>query len=298
MNESSREKYLGDIIDESGSIKATIQDRKDRAYAIISEIKAILTEIPLGKHRLEIGLQLRQAMYINGVLFNSEAWHGVSKNDIEALEKIDQILLRFLLGSHAKAPVEMLYLESGVIPLRFIVSTRRTIYLQTLLKRNDGEVTKQVLLAQIEEPFKGDFVQLVEEDLKSIKFPINYDLVKKLPTEKFKNLIKKKFKALALEHLLILKENHSKVKDIKYSELKPQEYLLSNLFTNKDTELLFNLRTKTNKNFKANFPSLHQRGLSCPLLCWTDQEIAPHDTQENLLECQTLWKHSEPKGNP
>ena len=116
INESSREKYLGDVIDKSGSMKATIQDRKDRAYAIISEIKAILTEIPLGKHRLEIGLQLHQAMFINGVLFNSEAWHGVSKNDIEVLEKLDQILLRFLLGSHAKAPVEMLYLESGAIP--------------------------------------------------------------------------------------------------------------------------------------------------------------------------------------
>ena len=252
MNESSREKYLGDIIDKSGNIKATIQDRKNRAYAIISEMKAILTEIPLGKHRLEIGLQLRQAMFINGILFNSEAWHGVTKNDIEALEKLDQILLRFLLGSHAKTPVEMLYLESGTMPLSFIISTRRVIYLQTLLKRNDNEVTKQVLLSQIEDPYKGDFIQLVEDDLKAISFPVNYELVKKSPAIEFKNLIKKKFKTAAFEHLVKLKQNHSKVRQINHSELKTQEYLLSHVFSNKDAEMIFSLRTKINKQFSIH----------------------------------------------
>ena len=112
MKNSEREKYLGDYIDKSGKIKATIDDRISKGWGILSEIKAIINEVPLGKYKVEIDLKLRQAMLVNGILYNSEAWHSVSLKDIESLEKIDEALLRFLLNSHAKAPLETLYLES------------------------------------------------------------------------------------------------------------------------------------------------------------------------------------------
>ena len=47
---------------------------------------------------MDIGLKLRQAMLLNGVLFNSEAWHGVSLEDIKTLESVDEQLLRSLLN--------------------------------------------------------------------------------------------------------------------------------------------------------------------------------------------------------
>ena len=73
MKNSTREKYLGDYIDTTGKIKATLDDRIQKGYGILSEIRAIINEVPLGKYKLEIGLQLRQAMLLNGILFNSEA---------------------------------------------------------------------------------------------------------------------------------------------------------------------------------------------------------------------------------
>lgn len=47
MKNSSKEKYLGDIIDETGKIRATVEERKNRGFAISSEIMSILEEIPL-----------------------------------------------------------------------------------------------------------------------------------------------------------------------------------------------------------------------------------------------------------
>ena len=47
MKNSTREKYLGDFIDKSGKIEITIDDRITKRYVILSEIKAILNEIPL-----------------------------------------------------------------------------------------------------------------------------------------------------------------------------------------------------------------------------------------------------------
>ena len=64
-------------------------------------------------------------MLINGVLFNSEVWHGIDDNDVHALEGIDEHLLRSLVKAHAKTPMEFLYLETGAIPIRFLISSRR-----------------------------------------------------------------------------------------------------------------------------------------------------------------------------
>ena len=78
MKDSTEEKYLGDLINTTGNIKATVADRIARGYGIISEIRAIINEVPLGRYKLEIGLQLRQAMLLNGLLYNSEAWQRIS----------------------------------------------------------------------------------------------------------------------------------------------------------------------------------------------------------------------------
>ena len=164
MNNSDREKYLGEYIDKSGKLKATIEDRVRQGWGILSGIRAIINEVPLGRYKVEIGLQLRQAMLINGLLYNSEAWHSVSNEDITAIEKIDEALFRFLLSSHAKAPLEALYLESGAIPIRFIVKSRRLNFLQTLLKREEDELTRRILMAQVRYPSEGDFIELVRKD--------------------------------------------------------------------------------------------------------------------------------------
>jgi hypothetical protein len=60
MKNSNQEKYLGDLINKSGKPKQTIEQREAKGYGIVSEILAILEEIPLGAYRLEMGLKLRQ----------------------------------------------------------------------------------------------------------------------------------------------------------------------------------------------------------------------------------------------
>ena len=44
METSTKEKYLGDFITNSGTPKANIEERRTKGYAIIAEIMAILNE--------------------------------------------------------------------------------------------------------------------------------------------------------------------------------------------------------------------------------------------------------------
>ena len=67
MKKSHKEKYLGDIISDKGDHKDNIDERVNKGYVIVNEIKAILKEIPLGQYKLDIGLKLRQAMFISAI---------------------------------------------------------------------------------------------------------------------------------------------------------------------------------------------------------------------------------------
>ena len=136
MKESQQEKYLGDLVNSTGTIISTIEDRKSKGFGIVNKILAILDESPLGRFKMEIGLKLRQAMFLNGILYNSEAWHALTEKDTKMLEVVDEHLLKSLIKGHEKTPIEFLYLEASATPIRFIIASRRLIYHQCRLNRN------------------------------------------------------------------------------------------------------------------------------------------------------------------
>ena len=62
----------------------------NKGNGIVAEITSILEEIPFGKHIEEVAMKLRGDMLLNGILFNVEAWHGVTLKHIKKLEMIDE----------------------------------------------------------------------------------------------------------------------------------------------------------------------------------------------------------------
>ena len=83
MKNSESEKYLGGVISENGTLDANIKVKKLKGYSYISEIRALLSDMPSGHSRVEVGLMLRDAMFVNGVLCNSEAGHAITNRHIE-----------------------------------------------------------------------------------------------------------------------------------------------------------------------------------------------------------------------
>ena len=288
MKNSEKEKYLGDQLSSSAKIKETIDERVAKGYGVVSEILAILDEIPLGKYKLEIGLKLRQAMLLNGVLYNSEAWHAVKKDDIKPLERVDECLLRSLLQSHPKTPIEFLYLETGSISISHIIASRRMMYLRTILCREDEELTKRIYREQEKNTTKGDFAELVKDNFKKYKIQYDEASIVSMKYEQYKDIIKKKVKETAFNELKTKQESHSKVNKIVYNSLVKQPYLVSPIFTNEDVEVLVNLRSHTTRGIRTNFKQLYKNDLSCPLVCWPADGTHVQDSQQHLLVCEKL----------
>ena len=224
---------------------------------------------------MEIGLQLRQAMLVNGMLFNSEAWHAVSEKEIKLLETVDEYLLRSLVKGHSKTPLEFLYLEAGAMPISFIIICRRLMYLQTIIKRPEHELVRRVYAAQKSEPIKGDFYNLVQDDFEILGEKYNEEYLLQKSKNAFKNEIKAKVRAAALDYLKNKKEEHSKIRKIEYQKLHVQHYMTSPLFTNQEVNLL-------HANVKDNYKHKYQANLLCSL-CKKER-----DDQAHVINCEVL----------
>ena len=285
INEVDKEKYLGDVIDKSGTIQATIDQRKAKGDGIVAEIISIINEIPLGEHKVQVALKLRDAMLINGILYNSEAWHGVTSAQIAKLEAVDESLLRSILKAHSKTAKEFLYLETGTIPLRWIVAQRRIHYLKHILSREDTELLKKVFLAQQENPTRGDFVKLVTNDLEVLGVTYEEVISGNMTKKKLKEIVQD----VAFRQLLELQKSHIKIKHITYDTLQLQSYLASEILTQKDREMLTLLRSQCVRGIRKNFSKMYKNNLSCPLNCETTQK---EDSQEHILLCSKLSKGS------
>ena len=129
---------------------------------------ALLSDVPLGNRRVEAGLALRHAWFLNGCLFNSEVWSNYSPQDLHDLEVIDNKVLRLITGAQEKSPTKMLFLETGELPLQNVISVRRLLFFHTIISRHENEITSKVYMAMKEDPIKGDLIELIKKDLEAI----------------------------------------------------------------------------------------------------------------------------------
>ena len=187
---------------------------------------SILKEVPLGKFSIKAGLILRNAMLVNGILTNSEAWYGVNDKDLEKLEQVDEYLLRKLLNAHSKTAKETLYLETGTKPLRFIIKQRRLMYLHHILTREENELIKRVYKSQLIKPTKNDWVNTISNDKKEMGINLTDEQIKSYSKKKFKKFVKQKIDIECMQYLNNIKMRHKKVKNLNYNKFKIQEYLI------------------------------------------------------------------------
>ena len=119
--------------------------------------------------------------------------------------------------------------------------------------------------AQIEDPTKKDWYSAVLKDLQELG--LNYldlDEIQNMKKETFKKLVKEKCDDVVLNYLLEGNDKKSKMKDLKYYQLKMQPYLSSSKLSTRRKKYLFQFRTRM-------VPVGHnsEKKVSCPV-CKSD----------------------------
>ena len=198
--------------------------------------------------------------------------------------KTVRCLHRKILSAHPKIPLEALFLETMSIPIRYVLASRRILYLHAILQRDKNEMIRKVYDAQKNNPSPGDFTELVRKDCESIKLLLSDQEISKLPRERFRNIVRMKISNASFAYLQKMQQGHSKMQNLKYEKFEMASYLNSPLFYDNSRSLLLSLRTRTVRGIRNDFRGLYS-DISCPLGC------GDIDTIENVLTCSVLKQY-------
>ena len=286
MKSVHSEKYLGDFITSSGKNTDTISHRVSLGNGALAHIRSILDNISLGRHYFKTAFLLRESFFLNGILFSSEAWYGITEEEIDQLEKLDIQLLRYIFEVPHSVPVVSLYLESGCVRIRNIIRARRLNFLHYLANMKKDEMLYKFFKCQWDHPSQRDWTVQVRSDMRKIGLPESLEFVTSKSEKVFKEIVKREIKTFEFSNLM--QERKSKTINLKYSHLKMQEYLLLNNMNKNEAIILFKFRTRMapfGENYKAGrFSS------TCPY-CFSHI-----DSQEESFKCSALNKMIDIRG--
>ena len=223
-----------------------------------------------------MALLFRNSILINSMLCSVEALYGLNNTHIDKLEKVDKYLLKQILDASSSTSIEALYLETGAMPVRFLIICRRLMFYWSILSKTDAELVRKVYNAQKISPVKNDWYLQVKEDLEKCNIFLSETEISNMKRHRFKSLVKERVRELAWAYLIKLKGSHTKSKYLDES-FKIQHYLVSDDLTLDEKRLIFKFRTHTyhcKSNFKWNH--LDTKCSFCDL----------DDTQEHLLHCK------------
>ena len=277
MKTVQSQRYLGDIITATGTQRETVEDRRNSGWGKLSEITGILSELPQVR-KVEVGLKLREAKIVNGMIYSTEAWSSLSDKELTRMEQVDMACLRSLVKGHSKCSVAFITLEFGLLQLRHRIMIRRMMYHHHILSRNNEELVKKIYQRQKEDSIKGDWIRTLQSDLNFIGEDMDDQHIVRMSKVEYKSYIQKKIEKASFQYYLSLKEKcKKKLQDLKYDRLRTQDYLINGQFSQEEINLLFALRSKSYAA-KMNFRKMNRGDLKCVFQC------GQLETQSHIFE--------------
>ena len=156
----------------------------------------------LGPYMFLKAVVLRNSMLVGTLLSNSEAWYNVTEVELNQLEQVDKSLWCNLTEVAKTIPYDLLCLELGLEPLRYIVMRRRLIYLQHILKRKENALIKKFIKTQMKKPQKKDWINTIFMNLNELEILLTLEEIELMPIATFKKLVKLKIKEKAFIYLI------------------------------------------------------------------------------------------------
>ena len=153
---------------------------------------------------------------------NLEASYGLSDAEVTQLEQMDETLLRTILECPMTVPKEMLYLDLGVTPIRYILMSRRLMFYQYIIKQPAGSLIRRFYETQSSKPVKNDWSITVKSNLNTLNVAFSENEMRKMSQPVFRKHINKAIRLESFKYLQKLKSHHTKVLHIQYVRLEMQ----------------------------------------------------------------------------
>ena len=285
MTVKSHETYLGEIICTSGSNNKNIQNKRNSGVSAVSQIMSMLKQLSLGHYYFEIALVLRETILISKMTSSSETWYDLTKQEIRQLEQIDEMYLLQVFCAPRNTPRLNLYVECGILPLQYVIKSRRMMYYWHIMHLDKNELLYKFYVAQKLKPNKNDWVNQIIKDKKDLQIEMCDEEVARISKLKFKELLKNKINEFAIKCFQAIQSKQSKSSKLEINKLrKPAKYLFSKNLCLEEKQTLFKLRSRT-VDVKMNQESAYKNQLWCQT-CFLFPE-----SQQHLFYCTEIRKN-------
>ena len=97
-------------------------------------ISALMSEVDVGIYRISSFLLLYHLLFLSTILFNSQTWSNIRKQDIKALTTIQLKFLKRIVGVCSSTSNSFIFLELGVLPIEHEIGKRQIMFLHRILQ--------------------------------------------------------------------------------------------------------------------------------------------------------------------
>jgi hypothetical protein len=289
MKNVEEKTYLGHIIQKDGKNTKNITDKFNKAVGNVNKIISAINARPYGHHTYKAALLMRQGLMLSGMLRNSETWINITEADMTKLTMPDTMLQRKILSSSGNPSKVFMSLELGVIPVRNVIMAKRLNFLHYILNENTSSIIHQLYEVLKSDSRRGDFYNLVQKDLKKLNINMDDNTIREYSPVQWKKYVRSKVKENVLQNLTHENSMLEKTKDITFSELKLNDYLVENRSINL-SRIIFSLRSKT-LDIKTWQPWKYFDNLC--VMCELKEESISHflncEAYENISQ-ENTWK--------
>ena len=251
---------MGDYFNFEGNNKDLCKERVKKAKGTIIELMALCRETCLGIKQIECMLILYGSMFLPRLIYNCEAWSNMTKYDYETLQSLQLNYLRNIMELPKGAPIAALYLELGILPIKYETGMRQILYLKKLLRKKPDDpillAYKEMLKFDLEDNWVSNLLDLH----KLFYLPLNDENVMKMKTEDWELIVKNTLKRNAFLQLEAHCLANRKTCHLSYDRLKARDYLLS--LETKCARIIFRTGCRM-IDLKVNFKKKYGMDLRC-----------------------------------
>ena len=180
--------YLGDQFNSKGDYVDLCKERVGRAKGSTFELIALCREVKFGTRQIESMLILYQSVFLPRLICNCESWSNMTDKDYQALQSAQLLYLRNVVEVPRGTPIAALYLELGILPIKFEIEKRQLLFLRRMLNKDFDDPLQLVYNKQLKYEFEKNWANYMLELRHTYNLPLREN-VRKMSAEQWKAFV-------------------------------------------------------------------------------------------------------------
>ena len=108
-------------------------------------------------------LILYQSVFLPRLIHNCESWSNMTPRDYKALQSAQLLYLRNVMEVSRATPTVALFLELGILPIRFEIEKRQLFFFKRLLDKDKSDPVQSVYFEQLKYVAEQNWANYIQD---------------------------------------------------------------------------------------------------------------------------------------